>query len=57
MAGVDTDEDGSIWVFHRADRTWNARTFLGDDIRNRDPIRDDVVMNFDAQGTRFKLLN
>ena len=33
VAGVDTDDDGTLWVFHRGDRTWNAYTFeYGSDV-------------------------
>jgi len=36
VAGVDTDDDGTLWVFHRGDRTWNAHTFQ----YNSDIIQD-----------------
>ena len=53
VAGVDTDDDGSLWVFHRGDRTWNAYTFKygADVIANQNPIEQDVVYHFASNGT------
>ena len=52
VAGVDTDVDGTVWVFHRGDRTWNEHTFDYDDnINNVDPIEGDVVFHLDGNGT------
>ena len=54
VAGVDTDTDGSLWVFHRADRTWDFETF--DDrnvIKNKNPIEGPCVV----QEKSFKFLD
>ena len=53
VAGVDTDDDGTLWVFHRGDRTWDAYTFEynSDIIQNQQPIEMDVVYHFASNGT------
>lgn len=29
IAGVDSDYDGTIWVFHRGDHTWDQNAYIG----------------------------
>jgi len=53
ISGVAVDIYGNAIIFHRGDRTWNARTFKGDNTYGENkniPIPQDTIMTVNSSG-------
>ncbi|CBY18092.1 unnamed protein product [Oikopleura dioica] len=51
VAGVDSDYDGTVWVFHRGDYSWDAKAYIGfsDVIAYKKPTSIACVLQVDRE--------
>ena len=51
VAGVDADYDGTIWVFHRGDHSWDAKAYIGysDIIAYKKPTSIACILQIDRE--------